>query len=282
MNFGKLDFMILVGTTIALVGMSFVFPALGMVEDGDAADAQNIPEFDIEGDRFDFAGEFPRQPGTPSSDFLRWNDEDPDTETRDRRIGDEHRLSVTEVSAVGGQGDFWVLNVTLWNIPNNDRLDVAQFDENTTTSQSLSGESWDIAVDLVDTRGDEPDDFFGEVEFRVLDSPDEDSDGFFAGVPIVGGLVGFGGDVASMVGWIGAVINWFVAWTFTLVSNMLAVMIDSVMYVISLVSWLVSTYFAVVSAAPGWSSVIVLLPGILLSLELVKITWIAVWIIWIG
>ena len=281
MNFGKLDFMILVGTTIALVGMSFVFPAMGLIDSEDAEDAQDIPEFDIEGDRFDFAGEFPRQPGTPSSDFLRWYHPDPQTEINVRELGDDRRIRMSETSARPGV-EFWTLNVSFINTETGETLDSVEFDENNTSSGSLTDGDWEIAVDLVNTAGEEEDDFLGETQFRILESSEGASDGFLGGLPVIGGLVSAGEDVAGMVGWIGSVLYWFVGWMFTLVSNMLAVMIDSVLYVIGLVNWLITTYTAVVSAAPGWSSVIVLLPGILLFLELVKITWIAVEIVWVG
>lgn len=276
MNFARFDIVLIVCLSLAVIMMSLSMPALGLTDESDETSEDEIPELNLSTDQFNFAGEFPNRPGTPSTEYLRWNDEDPDTEVNDRELGDDYKITLTEVSSVSGQGEFWTLNVTLFHIPSNSVNGTVQFSNATnTTVGSITDGDWEIAVELEDTRGSEPGDFFAETSFRALSAPSSSSDGLLAGLPVVGTLFSVGSSVASAVGWIGSVLWWGISWFFEIAATLLSILFQVMSYAISMMHWLISTYTSVVSAAPSFASVIVAVPGILLFLEFAKLGMIA-------
>ena len=74
MDFTTRDIGILISMSLAVIMISFVFPTIGLADTGDKAAESEIPEFNISTDRFDFAGDFPDNPGTPSTGALERNE----------------------------------------------------------------------------------------------------------------------------------------------------------------------------------------------------------------
>ncbi len=70
MNITKFDMFILMFTSIAVITMSFTFPALGLT--GETQNESDIPEFNISKGAADFAREEPEYPGAPSQGTLRY------------------------------------------------------------------------------------------------------------------------------------------------------------------------------------------------------------------
>ncbi len=274
MNFGKNDVMILLSMSLAVIGMSFVFPAVGLA-DADTG-ASEIPEYTLDTEPMDLAGELPESPGTPSRG------------TMDLDTSEPIEFSNNQVWLDGGTegGTEMVL------LPATSEDDTPELVVNNWESGSVTGEerrnvteggqfvvnnfTYEVTFDV--TQFDESNGYDNaqyELEYNVRNQ--EADSGWLDRVPIVGGIIGAGEALAAIVAWIGSIIWWMFATVIDFTSAALVVLVDTVVFFVSLVTWLVTTYAAIVSNAnAGWVSLFVALPGIILSLEFGKLGLIAV------
>lgn len=271
MEFSKHDMIILLTMTVAIICLSFTLPALGMAGGGDSATESDIPEFNLTTDRFDFAGEFPDSPGTPSSGELEIDNSN--VEASDNFVdlgngtsmtlfdGPDMQMGINNIDASGGD-DVYFNNSEVGDI------------------QTLEAFGYEIDAELLSVENEGESDFTWSVRWEIEDQPSDS--GFISRIPIVGGVVSIGESLASMVGWIGSIIFWFVGTVVTTVTNLIVVLIDIVTFFISLLHWMLSTYLGYVSAADGFASVFLMVPGILLFLEFAKLGMITVDMLWIG
>lgn len=274
MNISQRDVMLLLTMALAVVSISFVFPALGL--GGENVAENELPQFEIESDRFDVAGDFPTSPGTPSSGTLIY-DAEADL--------NENQVWLTGGTDGGGfelvllpNGDEAEVRINEWNssgaVVGYDSVNVSA--ENQTGSVERG--PWGITVETTEQFDGDADPGVGyySVEYDVVDEP---GDGGSIGerIPIVGSIIGGTNALIGMVGWIGSIIYWAVQVLFEGILNVTGIGYDISSYFIGLFSWLSSTYFGIVSSAgASWVSVFVALPGILLSVMLGKFAIIAV------
>lgn len=257
------DVMLLLTMGLAVVSMSFVFPALGLADE--SVDANEIPEFTVDTARFDFAGDFPEAPGNPASGDLSY------IEGRDEQLnqvwlrgdissGEEMAL----IPPAGGNPTQIV--ITEWDsqsIQNTHRLNFTQEGQtsifvNETVGYRIQFE----ALTLDDDAGE------WEVRYEVL-AQDTDS-GWLSNVPILGGAVQLASGTAAVLGWFAEIIVWAFAFLFDLIANAVGLGGDVATYLITLIAWLTTTYTGIVASADAWVAVFVALPGILLSAVLAK------------
>lgn len=279
MNFGKFDMVILIVMSVAIVVMSFVFPALGLA-DAETSES-DIPEFTMDTERFDFAGDFPSRVGTPSTSTLRF-----DT-SRDAGLSD----NVIWLSRDGDQGTQMTLvenastdnaQVNLFLLNETDTL------EEDTTILNETGDAdvleidfeglaqYEIYVELIQDEEVTGGTIY-EVEYQIREQPEaQESGGWLDRIPILGGIIDGGETLAGMVGWIGAVIWWLFTSFWELVLNVLGIAFDIVTFLFGTTSWLFTTYGAVLSAAESWVAVFIALPGLLLGLVWVKLAMIVI------
>lgn len=283
MQFQFRDIGLIVGLSIAIVFMSYTFPALGLVEE-DSATADDIPEFNITASQFDFTGDFPDRPGTPSQNRLVWDDEigERGTENDVWLWGDRDSVGLQLVmsdlfNTHTGPGEpltlraMWFFdgvqqNTTDYNVTgrweNNNRVWV---------NKNSTGDDERIQFEILEHDLDDR----TVVQYTIDQQPEDE--GWIERIPIVGGVFSAGEQLASIVGWIGAVIWWGISWFFEIALNLLALLLKTVTFMVSLFHWLMSSYFGLVAGAPSaWSKVVVTIPGLILFLEFAKVTMIAI------
>ena len=271
MNFGKFDVMILLTMSLAVIGMSFVFPALGLT--GEQADDSQIPELEIDNDRFDLVGELPRRPGTSDTGFLEYRADGFD----DRFAWVWHDGSVGRLSAEtyvdGGDNDNGPITVQLqlWD-EEGDSVEIENVElsgEGDRVELSVDGGEWTVRYEVDQWRNEGTDDFEVLVQFEVID--DATTEGGFLGT-----LFGAGEALASTVAWIGVVIYWGIFFIFEIGANLISMLYDVTSYLFGLIAWLTTTYTNIITGANSWASVFVALPGILLGAILAKMVFIGI------
>lgn len=275
MNFGRFDVTMVLTMSLAVIGMSFVFPAIGLA---DASTTDNsVPEYQLDEEPLNLAGDFPRAPGTPSSGTLYLNTSRV-TYSNNQVWLDGDTSGGTEVLlfAPVSENDTAEIIVNEWNS--------GSVQANTTYNITAEGDRFTLdnhsyKMNFEVTTFDEgnfSDGYYYEVEYQAKNQPVTDG-GFIKRIPIVGGIVSTGEVLAAVVGWIGSIIWWFAATSIDIISVAVAILFDTVTFAVSLLSWLITTYGSVVSSAgAAWVSLFLALPGIILSLEMGKLAMIGV------
>jgi hypothetical protein len=262
MNFGKNDLLILLTMSLAVIGMSFVFPALGLTT-SDSVNETEIPEFEIDADRFDFVGAFPTRPGTPTSGVLQFD---------------------SSISAEGSDNVVWLTGDT------SSGREMFLSEESSGTAQVTINE-WDsgsVVSETNNTFSTENDTFIlvsGEYGVRIdaetveppvyeaeytLTSRPEDYSGF------LGSVLGTVDATAQTLAWFGEILYWISVTIIEITVNTIGLIVDTMLYLVGLVTFLASTYAGIVSSAQGFASVFVAIPGIILGVELGKIVFIGI------
>lgn len=270
MNINKFDMFILMATSIAVISMSFTFPALGLT--GNQQNASDIPEFNISKGAADFAREEPEYPGAPSEGTLRYVNGSKtweDNRQVDLQKGDpRYTLSFFDRSANGNK-PIWHINLIKFNGSGSYTNDV---DINESESKELCAVDNAYCVGLTNlnvidnTTGNET----AEIDWQINSQPSDQN--WLGRLPIVGGIISAGNQLASIVGWGVSIVFHYVIFIMTVIANVLLIFYNIITFVITFIVWLSTTYGAIVSGAPAaWVSVIVAIPGILLSLVFMKL-----------
>lgn len=259
MNITKFDITIVFTMALAIISMSFVFPALGLA-DVDASENQ-IPELDITADAFDFAGEFPQAPSTPTEGTLDLDTSQPIEGSNnvvwlDGDTNDGYELVLLELNNTAQ------VRINEWNNGNVTQSNQT-FDSSTDSFVVVQGE---FGVRLTVNKHDPP---AYEVRYEVTERPN-------TGGGIIGGIVGTVGDIAEVLGWFGIVFYWFSVSIIQVSLNVIAAVFSAISYLFSLFIWLSTTYGSVVTAAPSWVGLFVAIPGILLTFTLTKMVVIGI------
>jgi hypothetical protein len=271
MNFGRNDLAVIIAMSIAIMGMSFTMPALGLSDEN----ASEAPQFDMDSSRFDFAGEFPENPGTPSSGTLTWQDSlEGDSDNQVFLEGDSYN-GVELVASVPATDP----TVRLNNWDSGSNVYNTSVSRTTPGVETLiipisSASDWKIEVEFTEFEGSSPDYNF-TVEYNVKQRPDSDG-GFISSIPVVGGLFSAGAELAGIVGWIGAVVWWFVTFLFQISLNLIGLLFDVMVFGISTISWLTNTYIGLINNAQSWAAIVLTIPSLILSFELAKLVMIAI------
>lgn len=270
MNFGKFDAIMLLTMLLAVISMSFVFPAIGLTNE-DTVDSNEIPSLQIDSDRFDIVGDLPDRPSTTDSGTLTYRADGYD----DRFIWVDHDGTNGLVSAEiynENASDSPPITVQLqqWDSGNSVQLvtgNLTEVGDRTELTVDNTTE-WTVRYELTEIRNEGTEDFEAQVQFEVVDSPG--GDGF------LGSLIGAGEVLASTLAWVGLVFYWFSVSLFEIAGNVIGMVYDVTAYFISLITFLFSSYTGIVSAAQGFAQVFVAIPGAILSVMLGKIVVIGV------
>ncbi len=263
MDLGKFDLVVIVTMSIAIVSMSFTMPALGLTE-ADTTDS-DIPEFSIDSSRFDLSGQFPDNPGTPSQGRLEVTENE----------GEQVKLEDNETSSIilSAVNDPSTSNVTP-DVYLSQNLDGSTDSVNVSLdslgdTDTISEYGYEIDVQWYETRNENTSDETVIVTWEITDQPG--GEGWLTRVPIVGGIVGAGEQLASIVGWIGSIIWWGFTVVLEVLLNVVGTLYDVAVYFIDTMAWLTGTYAEVISSANAWASVFVAIPGVLLFGEFAKV-----------
>jgi hypothetical protein len=264
--------------SLCVVLLSLSAPAFGLT-DRDSTNESDIPEFNVSTKAFDITGQFPESPGTPSTGELKWYNES----TIGRGISqlwlDGSTSGGTEVfvSNAGTDADpNPEIQVNEWN--NGDLVgkdtytltDIGDDVRHKNNSYSIL-----FTVDDIKNKSNtSTDESEFVVSYKIVDQSADEN--WLERIPIVGGLYSAGEALAQIVGWIGGVLYWFLGTTLEVILNLVNMLVESTIYMFSTFHWLMSTYFGIINSAPGWSAVIVTVPGIILFAELAKLVAVAI------
>lgn len=280
MEFSKFDMVILMVMSVGIVVMSFVFPALGLAE-AETAES-DIPSFEMDEQRFDFAADFPNNPGTPSTGTLTF-DTSRAAGLSDNSIWLNEGLNNTQLTLTENASTE-TAQVNLFLFP----LDMSGVLDQDNATLSPVGDAVVLEIDYMDeveydvyTELTREEDVTGgtiyAVEYEIRNQPTADEGGgWLDRIPILGGIIDAGETLAGMVGWVGAVLWWFVTSSWEVALNTIGMLFDVVTFLFASASWLATTYGGIVEAADSWVAVFVAIPGLLLSLEFAKLGMIGI------
>lgn len=280
MNITKFDIGIAVSMAIAIISMNFMIPALG-ISPVDTSES-DIPELDITAQRFDFAGEIPKNPGGPSRGHLYWDDsqlrasEYSEWLHGDYSAGTYHQMTVS--------GSTITIDVTQWqsgNVSDTHNFTLSEPGDIYVMDRPGSFEyhiEYEYATN--ETLNASAGEYQHTVEYRIIDQPVQQQ--WYDRIPLVGGFADGTEQLAGILGWIGSLVWWAISFVVTFVINGFGILYDVLSYAVGLFSWLIGTYAEITASASGWVPIILAIPGIMLFYELAKIAAIGVEIIWIG
>jgi hypothetical protein len=265
MNFGKFDAIMLLTMSLAVISMSFVFPAIGLTSSGSVTENQ-IPEFNVETDRFDIAGEFPDPPRSGTTGNLEFDS------------SKQAALSNNRIWLEGGTSGGYEMFLSE-ETSNNSSVAEVRINEwdsgNVTANDSITlNSSGDIqglvvgeyGVSLTAETVSPP---IYEVSYEVTSRPD-DSEG------LVGSIFNVGSATAQTLYWFGQILFWALTSIVEVTINAINGLAGVTSYLLGLVSFLTVTYTSIVTGSAGFASVFVAIPGIVLSIILGKIVVIGI------
>lgn len=262
------DVMLLFTMALAIVSMSFVFPSLGLADE--SVDANDIPEFAIDTSRFDFTSEFPDAPGSPSTGELAWVEEREDQLNQVWLRGDTSGGVEMVLLAPTAEDDPVEVLINEWNSSSA----VEDTDTFTFNESDLDEEQVFVDEELGFRLRLEPltiDRDAGEYVVRYEVIAQQVDAGWLEGVPVIGGVVEGTQATAATLVWFAEVAVWAVTYLFELIANAAGIAADVTTYLVGLLTWMSTTYAAVVASAGSWVAVFVALPGIIFSTVLGKL-----------
>lgn len=270
MNINKFDMFILIVTSIAVITMSFTFPALGL--SGNQQNESDIPEFNITKGAADFAREEPKYPGTPSEGTLHYiNGSESWEDNRQvylERGNTEYLLSFFDDNS-GGSTPVWHANLIKFNSSGSYTNDV-NINESEAKELCSVDSAYCVGLNNLNVINNSTGNEEAELDWEVTTQPSDQN--WLGRLPVVGSIISGANQLASIVGWGISIIWHYVVYVMTVIANVLLIFYNIITFVITFIAWLTTTYGNIVSGAPAaWVSVIVAIPGILLSLVFMKL-----------
>jgi hypothetical protein len=264
MEISKFDLSVLVVMSLAIISMSFVFPAIGLADT--SASESDIPDLEVQEDRFRVAQDRPNFPNTATEGTLEFNTTK-DAAFSDNQIYLENSSTSAVTLALVQNSTTQTARVvlTVFNSTSVVEQDSYTFGPDN-TSAVLDAGQYRIAVET--TADNNPPDYL-EAEWNVAEQGATDS--WIGRIPGVGALFATADLVASVLAWGITVFIWFATSAVFGAINLIGVIVDVSVWFISMLSWLITTYGSVIYSAPTWTGIFVATPGILLSGVLAKI-----------
>lgn len=278
MNFTGRDFGILMAMSIVIISMTFAFPALGL--SGSKTTESDIPQFNLTKDRFNFTDEFPENPGTPAKGTL-WFDLslEGDSENSIWLHGDTS--DGVQMVLRDNNTDNTTARVALYNWSGGSTTGSDIYNlENVGDIANHNNFSYEVKLEYTKLENVNKSDQTLYVEYTIERTPADTK--WYSRIPLVGGLMSAGDNLAGMVGWIGSILYYFVATFIATLLNLIFIVIDVFVFIATFFHWLLSGYFGVVNSAGGFATVVTLIPGIILFLEFSKLGMVVIDILWIG
>lgn len=283
MNFTKFDMFLLISMSFSIIVMSFVMPSADLTGTENETEESDVPEFDIDSSRFDIAGEFPDRPGSSSSGTLRFNNSNTNTySTTGISLAwlDRPKLSGVSVELQNGTDTGLGENLSIVVVDYNDTGVVEYQGVYNITSEDntyiYNKNEWVIRFDVEYVNNLGQSNMTGKVSYDIKENGGENTGGGLSAIPVVGTLFDAGEVIGSTIAWIGNVFLWTFTFVFEIAINLLSLLLDSMIFGIDLLTWMIDGYAGMTSKATGWASVILLVPSIILFIELLKIVMIAI------
>lgn len=276
MRFTGLDLKIMVTMLITILALSAIYGGLGMTETENYLN--ETPELDIDSASIDFAGDQPERPTDIDEALLK---KSPDA------LATEHE----EYLQGGPQKDKYLL---AYLRAETDEVSLTYYNGTDTITDTKSfNETGDRGLLELDTNDDDQTDYRAiyeveefdnstsphTTEVRVeLDTVDE-NEGF------MGSLISFAEPLEGVyqtLAWMGSMFLWVSMVIVEFFLNVTSIAVTIGMFFIDYVTFIMSAYTELVSAAPGIAGLVLAVPGLLLSLEFGKIALLIVDVWWFG
>lgn len=286
MDITKLDVTILIASTMAVILMSLTMPQLGLA--GDAASESEVPEFEIEPDRFDLSGDFPQRPTVPDEGYLTFSPAE-DVNDNQRWLSGDTDGGQAVTAYFTDPSDVNSTNVTV-NLADWDTGSATtttgylnEEGDTETLSQTQDGDEWDVQFTLEELNDVNTTEIEGVVHFDIISEP-ADQTRWYQRIPVVGTAVEAGQALGSILAWLGSIVLWFFAVIYDMLVNTIGVVFDVTTFFVGLLSWLVGTYVDLTTASElaAWANVLLTIPGIMMAYAWSKVIAVLVNIIWIG
>jgi hypothetical protein len=274
-NISKFDVGILFSMTLAVILISFAGPAFGLTS-ANATDHQDIPNLSVGQNTFDVAGDFPEQPGAPSQGELVYTQNESNgfgvnqlfvSGSADGDLDGIELVVVNNGTTKNPEAEVIVNDWNNGNLVSDTRFqlpnegDTAVYN-NQTTAFRIDFEATTLTNDSGNGNTQVA------VQFNIIQTPSDT--GIVNNLPIIGGIASGASDLAGTLGWIGSVLFYLFLVLGETILNVITILVDVTVYLFSMVGWMFATYIGVIENAPGWSRVIVAVPGTLFAAILAK------------
>lgn len=274
MNFTKFDMVLIFSMSLAIVIMSFTFPALGMTDESDEVNESDIPEFNISSDRWDIVGDFPDSPGTPTSGTI----ERDDTKT----VVGQHQAWIDRPTDEGTSIEIASFNTgnhsivyTNWTGGSAVAKDIYNI---TQEGQEIrhNNDSWALifTVDSYENAG--LSNASSVVDWEIISSPNNDEGGGLSNIPVIGGLFDAGEQVFLALAYLGDILVWAFGTALEVSITVASTLFEVMIFGVDILQWLTGTYSSIISAANSWAGVLLVMPAVLLFVEFAKIGMIGI------
>jgi hypothetical protein len=277
-EFGRRDIALLTSMTLAVIVMSFTFPALGMTTTDNVSES-DVPQYNASASSFDFAGDFPERPGTPNSGNLIYN-------------ASRYGPPSEQANSIEGVSLIWIerpkdtgTTIEVQNISTSEPAEFVLTNFTSTGSQQvrepitsegqtilIEDEGWTINVDVTKLENPNQPNMSVELDWEIEGSPSQ-NDGLISSIPLIGGIADA---VANVLGYIAVVITWGVTTVVEIILNVLVILVNTVSYLFGLAYFLTSTYTNIVGAAPSWASVVLTVPGVIVFAQFAKLAYLGI------
>lgn len=275
MEFTQRDMAILISMPLAIIILNFAFSGIGVVEDD--ISSNEIPKYNLPDNRFELADKFPKYPGNPAKGTLTLQPNQSNNNNNYRFLYETstENYGIEIVKPIYEDGVdvsiFWQ-NETIYE---DKTSNLANISDVSTIEYTKNDLTYKVRFELNNIRETNTYKEY-QVNYHIQESPSQNDDSFAERIPVIGGMVSAGESLAQVLSWIGSIFSWFVLTIFEILISMVLTVAESVAYVIKLVTWILSSYNNIVTNANGFASVFVVIPGLLLSIELLKMGFIII------
>lgn len=270
-NFGKFDVSVLVVMSLAVIIMSFTFPALGLT--GSNVAESEVPTYNASASTFDLAGDLPQQPRTSDSGQLRYDEDGAGASVEgisllyiQRPKNNGYSIEVFNGST-GPQ-----LTIIDWSSSSV----VTQYDTNIPNDTSFThlheSDGWviEFSVDTIENYGEPNMNIV--LDYQVQSAPD-DSEGI-SSIPLIGDTADL---VATVLSYLVTMFAYASLVLVEIVINTLITIATLSVYLIEMGVFLASTYGNIVTgASTPWAAAVLTVPSVLLAAMLAKLVYLII------
>lgn len=270
-NFGKFDISVIVVMSLAVIVMSFTFPALGLT--GSNVADSDVPSFNASANTFDLTGDTPNQPRTSDSGQIRYEESGAGASVEgvsllyiQRPKTDGYSMEVFNAST-GPQ-------LTLINFSGGAAADTYDTPINNDTSWTHlhQEDGWTIEFSIDTIEDYNGPDMRIVLDYEIQSAPD-DSDGI-SGIPLIGDTA----DLVATVLSYGITMFAYISLVLVeIVINTIVVIANISVYFVSMGVFLASTYASIISGtSTGWAAAVLTVPSVLLTAMLAKLVYLII------
>lgn len=284
MNISSSDIALIFASALAIILMSFAFPAAGLADASNETAESDIPTFDISTGDFDFGQDKrptwrQRRPASPTEGTLIRNESK--TVVGDHQVwldyprddGESLDLANLTVNAKTDEMQLIFTNFSGGSSVSSDKV-IKNISTEGETIRFTSAD-YGIAAEVIRYEYAGTANMTAVVEWQLLQAPD--LQGSLATLPVIGGIFSAGEQVTAGLAYLGDLIRWGFSSFLEATVNFGTVAVQTISFFVSLLTFMLSTYNSLlVNTSAAWATVLVSVPGILFALEFTKLTAVSI------